>query len=88
MQLLKDKGIKYITYGWIGFISENVIISHNREYIISHLGGESTYRNLYSLFSSLATLSICYGYFRYARNCGPLRWTKINNKKKGFAFLF
>ena len=42
MNILKDKGVKYITFGWIGFISENLIISHNREYIINHLGGEKT----------------------------------------------
>ena len=80
MNILKDKGVKYITFGWIGFISENLIISHNREYIINHLGGEKTYRSIYSFFSSAATLSIIYGYFRYSRNKGPIIWNKFNSK--------
>ena len=33
MNLIKDKGVKYITFGWLGFIAENIVVSHNREYI-------------------------------------------------------
>ena len=42
--LLKDKGVKFIFLGWSSFIAENVIVSHNRDYIIDHLGGENLYR--------------------------------------------
>lgn len=39
-----DKGVKFILMGWGGFIAENIIVTHNREYIINHLGGETIYR--------------------------------------------
>ena len=80
MNLIKDKGVKYITFGWLGFIAENIVVSHNREYIISHLGGEKSYKYLYSFCSSMATISIFYGYFKYARNKGPLIFSKLSNK--------
>ena len=86
--MLKDKGVKFILYGWIGFISENIIVSHNRDYIIDHLGGEKTYRNIYSFFSSAATLSILYGYFKYARNKGPLYWTTFSKNRLALSFGF
>lgn len=41
---LADKGVKFILLGWGGFIAENVIVTHNRDFIISHLGGENFYR--------------------------------------------
>ena len=34
MAMLKDKGVKIIVCGWLGFIAENLVVSHNREYII------------------------------------------------------
>lgn len=34
MQYLKDKGVKYIGMGWVCFIGENIIVSHNREWLI------------------------------------------------------
>lgn len=69
---LKDKGVKFILIGWTSFIAENVVVSHNRDYIINQLGGENTYRQIYSCLSTMAMSSIAYGYFKYARNRGPL----------------
>ena len=69
--MLAHKGVRWITLGWTGFIAENVILSHNREYIIETFG-EKTYHGFYSTLSSAACLSIAYGYFRYGRNAGPI----------------
>jgi len=41
---MSNRGVKFITYGWLGFITENLIISHNREYLIERLGSEITYK--------------------------------------------
>ena len=71
MQYMSNKGVKFITFGWIGFIAENVIISHNREQIINFLGNEKLYKQLYSGLSTVAVSSIAYGYFKYCRNNGP-----------------
>lgn len=68
MQYLKDKGVKYIGMGWVCFIGENIIVSHNREWLIEQLGSERRYRELYSLCSTIAMGSITYGYIQYARN--------------------
>ena len=87
-KLFSDKGVKIITLGWSGFILENLIVSHNREYIISHLGGENLYRQIYSGFSTLAMSTIAYGYFRYARNKGPTLMKKINKGNQALAILF
>jgi hypothetical protein len=32
--ILKDKGVRWILFGWTSFITENVVITHNREYLI------------------------------------------------------
>jgi len=69
--LLRDKGVKYIFFGWTGFITENLVVTHNRDFIIQYTGGEKNYRFIYSFFSSAATLSIAYGYFKFARGKGP-----------------
>lgn len=69
-QAIVDKGVKWIGLGWIGFISENVIISDNREWIIENYGN-SNYHMAYSMLSTLTSGSILYGYIRYGRGQGP-----------------
>eukprot|EP01084_Bolivina_argentea_P201640 344647_1 len=69
--MLAHKGVRWITLGWTGFIAENLILSHNREYIIDTFNKE-TYHGVYNVLSSAACLSIAYGYFRYGRNAGPI----------------
>lgn len=88
MAFFADKGVKFITLGWTTFILENVVISHHRDYIIHHLGGESTYRGLYSSLSTLATGSIAYGYFKYAKNKGPLAIQTMSKTRLGLGFFF
>lgn len=69
-QALADKAVKWIGLGWIGFISENVIISDNREWIIENYGNNN-YHMAYSMLSTLTSGSILYGYLRYGRGQGP-----------------
>lgn len=69
-QALANKAVKWIGFGWIGFITENVIISDNREWIISNYGNNN-YHMAYSLLSTLTSGSILYGYIRYGRGQGP-----------------
>ena len=73
--LLAHKGVRWITIGWTGFIAENVILSHNREWIIDRFGKQK-YHGVYNILSSAACLSIAYGYFRYGRNQGPILNTR------------
>ena len=49
--------------GWIFFIAENAILSENRTALIEYLGDEN-YHLLYGTFSTIATASIGYGYYR------------------------
>lgn len=69
-QAMADKAVKWITLGWVGFISENLIISDNREWIIEHYGSKN-YHMAYSALSTLTSGSILYGYIRYGRGKGP-----------------
>eukprot|EP01083_Nonionella_stella_P022205 61435_1 len=69
--MFAHKGVRYIAFGWTAFIAENVVLSHNREYIIETIG-EQQYHGVYSVLSSAACLSIAYGYFRYGRQQGPI----------------
>ena len=61
------KIFQYALGGWIFFIAENFVLSENRHLIIEYLNGttdddESKYRMVYGTFSTIATLSILYGY--------------------------
>jgi uncharacterized membrane protein len=58
------KGCRWIAGGWVGFIAENVILSHNREEIISRFGKDN-YTLAYSTLSTATCGSIAYGLFRY-----------------------
>ena len=63
---MNHKGVRWISIGWTSFIAENVVISHNREYLIEKLG-ESNYRYLYSGLSTMACGSIAYGYLKHGK---------------------
>ena len=69
--MFAHKGVRWITLGWTAFITENVVLSHNREWIIDKFG-EKNYHGLYNILSSAACLSIAYGYFKHGRNMGPI----------------
>ena len=59
--------LKWACGGWAFFIAENAILSENRSSIIQALGDEEKYHWLYGGFSTLATGSILYSYFKLAK---------------------
>ena len=71
------KGVRYITLGWTGFITENLVMSHNREYIIDYLN-EYNYHLIYNTLSTAAMISVVYGYIRY-RNYNSITMNNIFN---------
>lgn len=55
--------LRWAIGGWGFFIVENVILSENRQYLIDKLGDEN-YHKVYGTFSTIATISIGYAYYR------------------------
>eukprot|EP01031_Cornospumella_fuschlensis_P037141 gene37141-45083_t len=72
---LKHPGVRWISLGWIGFITENVVVSHNRDYLIAHIGDDE-YHMLYNALSTTACSSIAYGFFRYGKFGGAVLPTR------------
>jgi uncharacterized membrane protein len=71
--ILADKGVRWIVGGWIFFMGENIVLSHNRSEIIQYTG-DREYHLMYSALSTTACGSILWGYFRHGRNKGPVLW--------------
>ena len=69
-QVFSCRGSKYIAFGWIGFISENLLLSHNREEIISAYGKDN-YILAYSTLSTATCGSIAWGLFRHGIGKSP-----------------
>lgn len=55
--------------GWTFFIAENFALSENRSYLIDQFG-EANYRLAYGSFSTAATSSIAYGYYKLRKSPG------------------
>ncbi|KAJ3121905.1 CAAX prenyl protease [Nowakowskiella sp. JEL0407] len=70
--ILRDKALRWIVCGWTVFTAENLILSHNRDYLITNFS-EKNYHTVYNSLSSLACGSILYGYWRHANS------SKLNN---------
>ena len=70
-QCLQSKGIRWMSAGWIGFITENVVLSENRTEIIAAFGDDN-YHRLYNTLSTLACGSIGWGFFKHGRGKGPI----------------
>eukprot|EP01084_Bolivina_argentea_P186989 322191_1 len=68
--LANHRGVRWITIGWTAFILENVILSHNKEWIVSTFGYD-TYHYGYTALSLSACASTIYGYIRFGRHSGP-----------------
>ena len=68
--LLIHRGVRWVTFGWVAFIAENLVLSHNREDIIAKLG-DSNYHTIYNTLSTVACSSIAYGFFKYGKFGGP-----------------
>ena len=64
------RGSKYIAFGWIGFITENLVLSHNREEIINAYGKDN-YTLAYSTLSTATCSSIAWGLFRHGIGKSP-----------------
>lgn len=62
----RSKGVKWVTMGWLGFITENLVLSHNREQIISTYGDDN-YHIAYNILSTMACSSIAYGFFKHGK---------------------
>jgi uncharacterized membrane protein len=52
--------------GWAFFIAENAVLSENRTWLIQTLG-DANYHTTYGLFSTIATASIAYAYYKLTR---------------------
>ena len=61
---------KLVTFGWMAFIAENLILSENRTQIIERFG-DRNYHLTYNTLSSLSCISIAAGFIK-GRNSGPL----------------
>lgn len=80
-QVLSHKGVRLIGLGWTGFIAENLVMSHNRDWIIDKFGKQN-YLNAYGTLSTVACGSIACGYFFYGRRKGPT-FTRSHVSKVG-----
>jgi len=69
--ILANKGVRWIGGGWLFFITENVVISHNREPIIQQFG-DKNYHYVYNTLSTAACASIGYGFFKHRTEGGPI----------------
>lgn len=69
-EILSSKGVKWIAGGWIGFISENILLSSWREEIKKEIGDDN-YHYTYNSLSTIACTSIAYGFLRHGRGRGP-----------------
>jgi uncharacterized membrane protein len=49
--------------GWSAFLAENIILSHNKDYIVKRYGQDG-YHTLYNTLSTVACSSILYGFFK------------------------
>lgn len=55
--------------GWVFFVVENAVLSENRTWLIDYLGDDN-YHLLYGTFSTAATASIGYAYYKITRGGG------------------
>ena len=69
-EVLQSRGARWISLGWLGFITENVVLSENRTEIIAAFGDEN-YHRLYNTLSTAACGSIAWGFFKHGRGQGP-----------------
>eukprot|EP00536_Pseudo-nitzschia_multiseries_P017201 jgi/Psemu1/224085/e_gw1.1425.6.1 len=58
--------VRWAAGGWTFFVVENAILSENRTWLIDSLGDDN-YHAVYGTFSTIATVSIGYAYYRITR---------------------
>lgn len=71
---LTSSAMKWALGGWSFFIFENYILSENRSHLIYNFG-DDLYHIAYGSASSVAMISILYGYIKKVRNAQPLLWS-------------
>jgi hypothetical protein len=71
--------LRWATFGWGFFIAENAILSENRSYIIEQLG-DANYHYMYGTFSTAATASIGYGFYKLRKAIIPSNLILLKNK--------
>lgn len=64
------RGVRWVAAGWSAFIAENLVLSHNRDWIIAQYGDDN-YHIAYNILSTLACASIGVGFFKYGKLGGP-----------------
>lgn len=79
-------GVRWIAGGWAAFITENLVLSHNRDYLITNFSDER-YHQAYNLLSTASCSAIAYGYFRHGRAQGPRLWTVPRMPLQAGAFV-
>lgn len=80
-------GVRWIAGGWAAFITENLVLSHNRDYLVNNFS-EARYVQAYNALSSASCAAIAYGYFRHGRGRGPRLWSAPSLPLRVGAFVF
>ena len=87
-EVLRHRGVRWISAGIGGFLAENLIMSENREWIIENIpNGQAGYHSLYNTLSSIACLSVAWGYFRHGRGQGPRILTVVGGTRLISSFI-
>ena len=63
--------VRWAVGGWTLFVVENAVLSENRTWLIDLMGDEN-YHTFYGTFSTIATVSIGYAYFKITRKLPPM----------------
>jgi uncharacterized membrane protein len=90
----KSPLLRWAAGGWTFFILENGILSENRTYLIQQLGDDQ-YHAMYGTFSTVASFSIGYAYYKIQRSTPIpshlILWKKAARPpvfNMAFSFLF
>eukprot|EP00532_Pseudo-nitzschia_australis_P005991 CAMPEP_0168169678 /NCGR_PEP_ID=MMETSP0139_2-20121125/3767_1 /TAXON_ID=44445 /ORGANISM="Pseudo-nitzschia australis, Strain 10249 10 AB" /LENGTH=266 /DNA_ID=CAMNT_0008087115 /DNA_START=85 /DNA_END=882 /DNA_ORIENTATION=+ len=62
--------VRWAAGGWTFFVVENAVLSENRTWLIDSMGDDN-YHAFYGTFSTIATVSIGYAYYRITRKMPP-----------------
>lgn len=76
-KVVTSSPVQWAASGWIFFVAENAIISENRTWLIEQLGDEQ-YHLIYGTFSTAATASIGYAYYKLRKESSGSSISPIN----------
>ena len=65
------KLVRWPVFGWSFFVVENAVLSENRTWLIDSMGDDN-YHAFYGTFSTIATVSIGYAYYKITRKIPPM----------------